>query len=131
MKRSTGQLVRMGSGDEAYHAFVPAPLPPVPSLKLTVADHDLIERASRALGKLDGMTSLLPNTALFIYAYVRKEALVSSATSFCTRERISATVPVFSAAFMVHENAAQISASLRTSPWSTVPRSSTSTRRLP
>lgn len=78
MKRSTGQLVRRGSGDGAYQAFVPAALPPNPPLKLTGADHDLIERANRALGKLDGMTSLLPDTSLFIYAYVRKEALVSS-----------------------------------------------------
>lgn len=78
MKRTTGQLVQIGSGDEAFQAFVPAPLPPEPPLKLTAADQALLERANRALGKLDGMTSLLPNTSLFIYAYVRKEALVSS-----------------------------------------------------
>jgi Fic family protein len=78
MKRSTGRLVRIGSGDDAFQAFVPAPLPPEPPLKLSAADQALLEKANRALGKLDGMTSLLPNTALFIYAYVRKEALVSS-----------------------------------------------------
>lgn len=78
MKRSTGQIVRIGSGNEAFQAFVPDPLPPEPPLKLTTADQALLEKASRALGKLDGMTSLLPNTSLFIYAYVRKEALVSS-----------------------------------------------------
>jgi Fic family protein len=78
MKRTTGETVRIGSGDDAYSAFVPAPLPPKPPLNLTTADHDLLERANRALGKLDGMTSLLPDTSLFIYAYVRKEALISS-----------------------------------------------------
>ena len=78
VKRTTGETVRIGSGDESYSAFVPAPLPPAPPLKLTASDQALLERANRALGKLDGMTSLLPNTALFIYAYVRKEALVSS-----------------------------------------------------
>src|SRR5689334_10609549 len=78
MKRSTGQVIRVGNGDDAYQAFVPTPLPPDPPLKLTADDHDRIERANRALGKLDGMTSLLPDTSLFIYAYVRKEALVSS-----------------------------------------------------
>jgi Fic family protein len=78
MKRKTGQVVKVGGGDDAYQAFVPGPLPPDPPLKLSAADHDLIERANRALGKLDGMTSLLPDTSLFIYAYVRKEALVSS-----------------------------------------------------
>jgi Fic family protein len=78
MKRSTGHLVKIGSGDEAFRAFVPVPLPPDPPLKLTAADQALLERANRALAKLDGMTSLLPNISLFIYAYVRKEALVSS-----------------------------------------------------
>jgi Fic family protein len=78
MKRSTGQFAKIGSGDEAFRAFVPAPLPPDPPLKLTAADQALLERANRALGKLDSMTSLLPNVSLFIYAYVRKEALVSS-----------------------------------------------------
>ena len=38
----------------------------------------LLERASAALGRLDGLTSILPNTNLFIYLYVRKEALLSS-----------------------------------------------------
>jgi Fic family protein len=78
MKRTTGHWIRSGKGDGAFQAFVPAPLPPVPPLKLTARDHDLIERANRTLGKLDGMTSFLPDTSLFIYAYVRKEALVSS-----------------------------------------------------
>jgi Fic family protein len=78
MKRSTGSYVRIGSGDDAFEAFVPAPLPPDPPLQLTTKDHDLLERANRALGRLDGMTSMLPDTSLFIYAYVRKEALVSS-----------------------------------------------------
>jgi Fic family protein len=78
MKRTTGDTVRIGTGDNAYSAFVPVPLPPKPPLNLTVADHDLLERANRALGKLDGMSSLLPDTSLFIYAYVRKEALISS-----------------------------------------------------
>jgi Fic family protein len=77
-RRTTGQSVRVGSGEQAFDAFVPAPLPPKPPLRLTAADQALLEKANRALGKLDAMTSLLPNTALFIYAYVRKEALVSS-----------------------------------------------------
>lgn len=78
VKRRTGEWVRIGSGDDAYQAFVPAPLPPDPPLKLAANDQDLLERANRALGRLDGMTALLPDTSLFIHAYVRKEALVSS-----------------------------------------------------
>lgn len=78
MERQTGEIVQVGSGEDTFGAFVPAPLPPVPPLELSAADHNLLERANRSLGKLDAMASLLPNTALFIYAYVRKEALVSS-----------------------------------------------------
>jgi Fic family protein len=78
VKRSTGSYVRVGSGDEAFEAFVPMPLPPNPPLHLTAKDHDLLERANRAVGRLDGLTAMLPDTSLFIYAYVRKEALVSS-----------------------------------------------------
>ena len=57
---------------------MPDPLPPKPKLQLTDADYDLMERANRALGRLDGLTMILPNTALFIYFYVRKEAVLSS-----------------------------------------------------
>jgi hypothetical protein len=76
MKRSTGSYVRIGAGDEAFGAFVPAPLPPDPPLKLTARDHDLLERANRAVGRLDGLTLMLPDTSLFIYAYVLNESLV-------------------------------------------------------
>jgi len=63
---------------EQVRAFIPAPLPPVPPLSLTTADHDLIERANRALGRLDGLAAALPDTSLFVYNYVRKEAVLSS-----------------------------------------------------
>jgi Fic family protein len=38
----------------------------------------LLEQANQALGRLDGFTSVLPDLSLFLYAYVRKEALLSS-----------------------------------------------------
>src|SRR5688572_23777783 len=78
MKRKTGTYQRSGTGDAAFEAFIPAPLPPDPPLAPTAKDQDLLERANRAVGRLDAMTSMLPDTSLFIYAYVRKEALVSS-----------------------------------------------------
>lgn len=59
-------------------AYVPASLPPNPPLALDAEHHDLLERANRALGRLDGMSSLIPDTSLFIYFYLRKEALLSS-----------------------------------------------------
>lgn len=78
MKRATGQYLKFGRGADAYSAFLPMALPPRPALALRPADQDLVERANRAIGKLDGMASLLPDTSLFIYAYVRREALGSS-----------------------------------------------------
>lgn len=78
MTRRTGRLVSVRHREGRYRAFVPFPLPPDPPLALGPADHALLERANHALGRLDAMTSLLPEPALFVYAYVRKEALMSS-----------------------------------------------------
>lgn len=77
-KRITGDFVECSGCGERYKAFVPKPLPPDPPLKLTEDLFDLMERANRALGRLDGVTSLLPDTTLFTYFYVRKEAVLSS-----------------------------------------------------
>lgn len=77
--RTTGRYVAGSLVGRSYQAFVPNPLPPDPSLDL--AEHDLIarkERADQALGRLDGITLLLPDPNLFLYQYVRKEALLSS-----------------------------------------------------
>ncbi len=57
---------------------MPDPLPPVPALDLSGALQPLLERAALALGRLDSMSTLLPDTALFLYSYVRKEAVLSS-----------------------------------------------------
>jgi len=63
---------------ESVRAFVPPPLPPVPPLDLNAERHDLLEKANRSLGRLDGVATLFPDPALFLYMYVRKEALLSS-----------------------------------------------------
>ena len=63
---------------EEVKAFVPLPLPPDPKIELESRDYELMERANRALGRLDGVTTILPNTELFLYLYVRKEAVLSS-----------------------------------------------------
>ena len=63
---------------ERVRAFVPPPLPPVPPLDLNAERHDLLEKANRSLGRLDGVATLFPDPALFLYMYVRKEALLSS-----------------------------------------------------
>jgi Fic family protein len=63
---------------ESVRAFLPPPLPPVPPLDLNAERHDLLEKANRSLGRLDGVATLFPDPALFLYMYVRKEALLSS-----------------------------------------------------
>lgn len=62
---------------EKVRAFMPPPLPPKPTIDLGTFS-ELIERANLALGRLDGVTSILPAPPLFIFMYVRKEALLSS-----------------------------------------------------
>lgn len=63
---------------ESYRCCIPPALPPDPPLDLDPDHYELMEQANRALGRLDGLTALLPDTSLFIYFYVRKEALLSS-----------------------------------------------------
>ncbi len=70
-----GQFVGQLTG---YRAFIPKALPPDPALDL---DHELLallSRADYAVGKLDGLSAMLPNPDLFVYMYVRKEAVLSS-----------------------------------------------------
>lgn len=73
----TGRYIVIHYGDESVRAYVPAPLPPDPPVA-TGPMARLWEEANQSLGRLDGLTSLLPNVSLFIYAYVRKEAVLSS-----------------------------------------------------
>lgn len=78
MARQTGTYVLTSLNGQSYQSFVPAPLPPDPALHL---DHELVTRRDRALvalGELKGITRILPDARLFLYNYVRKEALLSS-----------------------------------------------------
>jgi Fic family protein len=63
---------------EGYKAFIPTPLPPVPALVIDEEMLALLSQADRALGRLDGATDALPNPDLFVFMYVRKEAVLSS-----------------------------------------------------
>jgi Fic family protein len=72
-----GTRVVSSVGGQTVRAFVPSPLPPQPPVDMTGLV-DLLDRATVALGRLDGVTTILPAPPLFIYMYVRKEALLSS-----------------------------------------------------
>jgi Fic family protein len=79
MKRGeTGKYEATVVGGETVRAFVPAPLPPVPALKLDGPLHGALENAVLSLGRLDGMSAHLPDPSLFLYTYIRKEAVLSS-----------------------------------------------------
>ncbi|MDQ2833997.1 MAG: hypothetical protein M3Y50_09685 [Acidobacteriota bacterium] len=75
---SRSRYVTSTMSGERVQAFVPAPLPPdaktldLPSLQGILAE------ANQAVGRLDGMTSAFPDLNLFLYSYVRKEAVLSS-----------------------------------------------------
>ncbi|MDX2208042.1 MAG: Fic family protein [Gemmatimonadales bacterium] len=74
----TGQYHVTTIGGEEIRAFVPDPLPPIPSICMDGEVQRALEPALLALGRLDAISSLLPNPAPFLYHYVRKEALLSS-----------------------------------------------------
>ena len=73
-----GQYVSVSTADEPYQAFVPAELPPQLPLVWTPALRRRFDDALVALGRLDAITALLPNAALLLYSFVRKEAVLSS-----------------------------------------------------
>jgi len=73
-----GRFVTQLSGQAGYRAFVPAELPPQPSVEWSHELQDLLEIANRGVGRLDGASLVLPNQALFLYSHIRKEAVLSS-----------------------------------------------------
>jgi len=75
---ATGRYEVSSTAGEVVQAFVPAPLPPDPPLLLQGPLQALHERALLACGRLDGVSALLPDPELFLYAYMRREALLSS-----------------------------------------------------
>jgi Fic family protein len=74
-RHRAGRYVTQSTG---YRAFIPARLPPVPPIRLAGELQSLLSQADRALGRLDGSIQTLPNPDLFVFMYVRKEAVLSS-----------------------------------------------------
>ena len=70
-----GSYILQPSG---YRAFMPAPLPPEPPLRLVDKLQVLLSKADIALGRLDGSIQILPDHDIFVFMYVRKEAVLSS-----------------------------------------------------
>ena len=77
-RERTGTYHTVAGAGENARAFVPLPLPPIPALELKGARQLLLEQATLAVGRLDSLTTLLPDPQLFLYSYVRREAVLSS-----------------------------------------------------
>ena len=73
-----GKYVTVSTAGESFRAFVPKPLPPKPSIDWTPALRRRFDDALLAIGRLDAISSLLPNASLLLYSFVRKEAVLSS-----------------------------------------------------
>lgn len=79
MKRDLqGRFVTISTVGEKAQAFIPSPLPPSPPIEWSPELRRKFDEALLALGRLDSVSILLPETSLFIYTYVRKEAVLSS-----------------------------------------------------
>jgi len=79
MKRGdTGSYAQTRVGGETVRAFIPNPLPPDPAIAFEGRLQQTLESAVLSLGRLDGVSTLLPDKSLFLYSYVRKEAVLSS-----------------------------------------------------
>ena len=74
----TGKYIIQKYGDEEVQSFVPFPLPPNPALSIDPALRENLDQALFSLGRLDSVATLLPDIDLFLYMYVRKEAVLSS-----------------------------------------------------
>ncbi len=75
MEHRAGTTVLQPTG---YRAFIPAPLPPAPNVHMDGELLALLSRADLALGRLDGVCTVLPNPDLFVAMFVRHESVLSS-----------------------------------------------------
>jgi len=73
-----GQYRALATAGEPFRAFIPAPLPPTPAIEWSSGLRRRFDAALVALGRLDAVSSLLPNASLLLYSFVRKEAVLSS-----------------------------------------------------
>lgn len=78
MKNRAGEYKINLSGELQYKSFLPRPLPPNPQIELDEETINILAKANRSIGILEGVSRQIPNIALFISMYVRKEALLSS-----------------------------------------------------
>lgn len=96
MRDRAGRYVAQVTG---YNAFIPAPLPPNPPVHLDGDLLSLLTRAGIALGRLDGSIQTLPHPDMFVFMYVRREAVLSSqieGTQSSLRDVLAAEAKLYS-----------------------------------
>src|SRR5690242_12621973 len=72
-----GEYIKCSVAGENYKSYAPKPLPPIPPIEMERL-YPLLDQANVALGRLEGLSSILPDPSLFLYMYIRKEAVLSS-----------------------------------------------------
>lgn len=72
-----GEYIKCSVRGESYNSYAPKPLPPIPPIEMERL-YPLLDQANVALGRLDGLSIILPDPSLFLYMYIRKEAVLSS-----------------------------------------------------
>ena len=72
-----GEYIKCSVTGESYNFYAPKPLPPIPPVEMEKL-YPLLDQANVALGRLDGLSIILPDPSLFLYMYIRKEAVLSS-----------------------------------------------------
>src|SRR5579862_3185596 len=77
MKKRIGTYVKQGLASASYKCYVPKKLPPKPALEMEKL-YPLLDKAIQEVAHLNALAKSVPNKSLFIYMYVRKEALLSS-----------------------------------------------------
>ena len=80
-----GHYVKQATG---YAAFIPALLPPDPTIKIDAELSRDLSEADRAVGRLDGIATVLPNPDLFVSMYVRGNLKVELAIHECSRNSV-------------------------------------------
>jgi len=77
IKNRLGTYIKCSAASESYKAFIPPALPPEPAIDI-ISLQDLLSKANQAIGRLDAVSEILPDSSLLLYYYVRKEAVLSS-----------------------------------------------------
>jgi Fic family protein len=72
-----GEYIKCSVVGESYNSYLPKALPPLPAIEMEKI-YPLLDQANVALGRLDGLSIILPDPSLYLYMYVRKEAVLSS-----------------------------------------------------